>query len=124
MVTTGFLLGALSLGGWFIIYKKLPRTMRNFLVKRPLFTDAVAAILTYVLFQGTIIGLFAAAFCGLLTSAFLAIGKNPILMSWVNKLGEKWKQFLSWIENFGQEDRAMIITDYTPEQEAEKVMVN
>jgi hypothetical protein len=103
MITTGLVLAGITTGGFYLIFQKLPRKAREFFTGRPLFTDAVAACATYALFHGTIIGLFAAAWAGVLVSLLLAARKNPVLMDYWRVTKQRAKMVLSWIENWGKE---------------------
>lgn len=95
MLTTGLTLAVLTAVGFYAVYRKLPARMRKFMVKHALITDAVACTLTYMLFGGTIIGLFAAAFCGIIVSLTLAMVNNPKINAFLektwNKSAEAWK---------------------------------
>ena len=124
MITTGLMLAGLTCGGFYILYRRMPKRLQRFLVNRPMFTDLTAAIFTYVLFgTTTIISLFAAAWSCLIVSIMLAARKNPGIMLWFNKIREGWKTLLSWIENWGKEK--MTIANYEEAVDnTEKVMVN
>lgn len=88
MLTTGITLGLMTGIGFFLLYRKLPGRLKKFMCKHILFTDALACALTYCLFGGTIIGLFAAAFCGIAISIVL----NLVNRKEVNELLEKTYQ--------------------------------
>jgi len=103
MITTGFCLATLTgLGFWFIFHK-LPRRIRRFLQKHILLTDIGACILTYMLFGGTIVALFAAAWMGLIVSVILSLTSNPsinaLLDRWTKKLIEQRNKLIAWLES-------------------------
>ena len=116
MISTGLALAALSSAAFYVIYRKLPRRVRKFMCKHVLFTDAVACLLTYMLFGGTLVALFAAAWMGLITSLMLALVSNPqtnaILERFVVKVGQMKDGFISWLA-----------TSNTPQEEAPKLKV-
>lgn len=105
MLTTSFLLGSLSVLGFYLIFRKMSPRTRGFFTKRPVMTDLITAIVTYVIFAGSVTGLLAAAFAGIIVSVMLAARKNSVLMAKVDELGEKYKEFVSWIETAGQDKR-------------------
>jgi|LWDU01.1.fsa_nt_gi hypothetical protein len=72
LVTTGILLGLLTLAGFAVIYNRIP-FLKNIAIKFPGFFDISAAFLTYWMFGATVIGLIAAAIAGLGTSFLLDI---------------------------------------------------
>lgn len=124
MLTTGLILSGLTVGGFYLIFSKCPKRLQKFLIDRPLFTDCVAAIFTYILFgTSTVIGLLAAGWSAVIVSLMFAARKNPGIMYWFGRIKEIWKKTLNWIANSGKE---VVVADYTPEleQQAEKVMVN
>ena len=102
MITTSLLLGGLTVGGFYFLFHRMPARAQIFLTNRPLFTDAVAAVLTYTLFQGTILGLFAAAWSALIVSLMLSGRKNKLIMSYLHTASEKWGELLQWVETFGE----------------------
>ena len=78
MITTSLALALLTGTGFYLLYSKLPRRIRKFMQRHVLLTDTVACLLTYVLFGGTLIALFAAAWLGVIVSILLAITSNPV----------------------------------------------
>jgi len=101
MITTGLSLATLTGAGFYMLFRKLPRRVRRFMHRHPLVTDAVACGLTYMLFGGTLVALFAAAWMGLIVSMMLAITSNPacnaLLERWAQKLGKMKEQFVGWV---------------------------
>jgi hypothetical protein len=55
---------------------KLPRRIRQFIVKHQLLTDVITLIGVYYLLGGTLTALFAASLCGLGISAMLYISNH------------------------------------------------
>jgi len=98
MITTSFLLGSLSVLGFYLIYRKLPNWTKEWMNKHSLFTDATACFLTYLLFGTTVTGLFASAISGILVSIMLAARKNPLVMDYVKRLAETYKGLVAKIE--------------------------
>ncbi len=58
MISTGILLGCFTLGGFIVLYKRLG-ILKRLALKFPALFDIGAALLTYLLFGQTIIGLIA-----------------------------------------------------------------
>ena len=72
MISTGILLGCFTLGGFIVLYKRIA-LLESMALKFPALFDIGAALLTYLLFGQTIVGLIAAAVVGLGTSMLLDI---------------------------------------------------
>ena len=89
MLITGFTLAVLTNVGFYLIYRKLPARMRAFMHKHTLMTDLTACLCTYVLFGGTLVALFASAWCGIMVSIMLAVTNNPDCMAFLEQLGQK-----------------------------------
>jgi len=70
MISTGALLGLLTLAGFYAMYKRIP-ILRKLSLSAPGFFDVGAALLTYLMFGSTVVGLIAAAIVGLGTSVLL-----------------------------------------------------
>jgi len=103
MIETGFSLAVLTAGGFYLLYRKLPVWMRDFMQKHVLLTDLTACFLTYALFGGTIVALFAAAWVGLMVSTVLAITSNKksnaVVEYYVAKLYALVKKAGEWVSN-------------------------
>ena len=104
MIFNSFVLAGLTVGGFYFIFLKLPGRIRKFLVEKPLLTDVVSALFTYILFGGTATAIMAAGWACVIVSMMLAIRKNPFLMSWVNFAKDKLREFTAWVETFGVEN--------------------
>lgn len=102
MVTTGLSLAILTGAGFLLLYQKLPRKIKRFMQKHVLLTDAVACLLTYLLFGTTLVALFAAAWLGVIVSILLAVMKNAgaerAISQAMSKVGELKDQFMAWLE--------------------------
>ena len=125
MITTGLLLSGLTIGGFYFIFTKCPKKLQKFLVNRPLFTDAVAAIFTYVLFgTSTVIGLLAAGWSAVIVSLMLAARKNDGIMYWFDRAKEGWHKVLSWVESYGQKRESTPIYKMGEKEPVAESMVN
>ena len=89
MITTGLALAGLTGTAFYLIYKKLPRKIRNFMKKHVLLTDGIACLLTYMLFGGTLVALFAAAWLGLIISIMLALLNNEKIEAALGRFTQK-----------------------------------
>ena len=70
MISTGILLGCFTLGGFVVLYKRIAM-LEKLALRYPAVFDVGAALLTYLLFGQTIVGLIAAAVVGLGTSLLI-----------------------------------------------------
>lgn len=75
MITNSVVLAILTFGGFFVIFIKSPNWIKKLIIKFPLLFDAIACVLTYVLFGRTITALMASAMLGLMISAGLYIAR-------------------------------------------------
>lgn len=92
MISTGFTLACITSVGIYMVYRKLPRSIRKFMQKHALLTDFVAVLLTYAFLGGTIVALFAAAFMGVITSLMLALANNPKSAALLERMAIKLSQ--------------------------------
>lgn len=76
MLSTAVALSILTVTGFFIVYCKLPRSMRRFLEKHNLLTDMLCLVATYYFLGGTITALLAAGMVGLIVSGLLEVANN------------------------------------------------
>ena len=98
MIIDGFTLALITNIGFYLIYRKLPAAVRKWMHKHSLFTDFMACLLTYVLFGGTLVALFAAAWAGVMVSVMLALVNNPTTNGALESLTEKIKKSMSQFE--------------------------
>ncbi len=108
MISDGFVLAGLTVAGFYFLYVKLPKRVKKFLMDRPLFTDASAALFTYMIFGGTATALMAAGWACLITSIIIHISKNKVMMSWVERIKLKIREVFTWIETIGAEDEKQL----------------
>jgi len=108
VITTGLTLAVLTAGGFYLIFRKLPRRVRKFMQKHVLLTDTIACLLTYLLFGGTLVALFAAAWMGVIVSILLALTSNPttnhMLKRFAQKCGELRILFEKWVARHAPEE--------------------
>lgn len=83
MITNAIALAGLSLAGFYLIYRQLPRNVRRIIIKYSLLADLAALIITYVMFSGTITALVAAGIVSICTSVLLQISKYPERYSFI-----------------------------------------
>ena len=99
MLINGLTLAVLTTTGFVIVYKKLPRKIRKLIEKHSLITDAVALLLTYILFGGTLTALVAAAMVGVFVSILLHIANNPDNFMYLYDACELMKVKLNDVKN-------------------------
>lgn len=100
MLVTSLFLGGLHVLGFYLVYKKFPQHIRDFFDKRPLFTSLVAVISTYVILGGTILGLFGAAWAGIIISVMILASKNPYLMAQIERYKKEIISYAKKIETW------------------------
>lgn len=89
MITAGLALASITCFGFWLVYQKLPGRIKKFMAHHSLLTDIVACVLTYILFGGTLVALFASAFMGIIVSIMLAIANNEIASALMDVLVDK-----------------------------------
>lgn len=109
MLSNAVALSILTTTGFAVVYRKLPRKVRKFILKYNLAADVVALLLTYVLLGGTLTALTAAALVGLMTSALIYIGNNESEFEWLadfrDAVTDKLNCFKQFLSRKGQEYR-------------------
>lgn len=109
MLSNAAALAILTTSGFSIIYRKLPRKVRKFILKHNLAADIVALLLTYVLLGGTLTALTAAALVGLMTSALIYVGQRPeefeFIADFFGAAKDKLNSFKQFLSEKGREYR-------------------
>ena len=100
MLSNAAALAILTTGGFAIVFNKLPRKVRKFILKHSLAADIVALLLTYVLLGGTLTALTAAALVGLMTSALIHIQNHRSEYEWLFDFGDAVKDKLNSFKQF------------------------
>ena len=95
MISNAFTMAVLGTTGFYMIYAKLPRSVRRVIVKYSLLTDFVAMVLTYLLFGSGITALLAGAMCAIIISVMLYMANNPTEFVWFFDALEQVKQLAS-----------------------------
>jgi hypothetical protein len=83
MLANALSISALVTASFFMLYQKLPRNIRRYIVKYSLVTDFLAMIITYYMFGGTVTALLAGAIVDLMISAMLHIANHPQDFEWL-----------------------------------------
>lgn len=76
MLSTAIALAVVTTGSVFIIYDKLPKRVKKFIVKHSLMSDILAFIAVYFILGGTLTALLAAAIMGVFISIMLHVANN------------------------------------------------
>ena len=101
MFFSGFTLAVLTGAGFWMIYRKMPPSVRGFMQRHILLTDAIACALTYMLFGGTLVALFAAAWMGIMVSGLLTASADPrisaIMEHYTKKMTDLIKRAIDWL---------------------------
>lgn len=103
MITTAFILGTVTILGFWILYLKMPQPIKDWIMRHPLATDVIACVGTYwfhAMFGSGPTILFAAGFAALYTSIMLAIAKDAELSDAIMAFSGKAKGFKPVIINF------------------------
>ena len=86
MLINAGVLALVTFVGGCMIYSKLPRRIRKWLLKQDLLTDLAMLLLAYLVLGGTATALLAAAMVGLMVSACLYVANRPEQFPWVFEL--------------------------------------
>ena len=115
MISMAISLALVTFFGWWIIYKKLPPKVRNFIQRHPLMADAGAALLTYGFLGGTLVALMSGGMVALMTSGALYVANNKeqflYLDDLVEVIKEGWVKAQAALNEFGtkyRQNRGMI----------------
>lgn len=87
MILDGLVLGAITGGGFYLIYKQLPLSVRLWLHNHMLLTRVTCAIGVYALLGGTLTAMFAAAWLDLLIGCIMALMKNEETATALDRMG-------------------------------------
>ena len=102
MIGNGLSLALITGAAFYMIYTKLPRGVRRWMHKHVLFTDAICMLLTYALFGGTLVALFAAAWLGVIVSLMLFIMQNQdakdMIESILVRIQELFTELWTWLK--------------------------
>lgn len=102
-------LAILTTTGWVMLYCKLPKGVKKFLLKHHLLTDAGCLLLTYYVLGGTLTALIASAICDIMISALIHMARNEqdYLFVWDMKdyLQTTFSNGMKKIEAYGKEYR-------------------
>lgn len=83
MIFEGFALGILTTTGWCMLFRQLPVSVQNWIIKHSLLTDFAALVTTYFLLGGGLTAMFASAVADILISAMLHIANHPQDFEWL-----------------------------------------
>lgn len=83
MLANAMSIAVLVTAGFFMLYQKLPRNIRRWIVKYSLITDFIAMVVTYYMFGGTVTALMAGAIVDVMVSAMLHIANHPQDFEWL-----------------------------------------
>lgn len=83
MIFDAVAMATLATTGFYLLYKKLPRNIRQWIVKHSLFTDFAAMVITYWMFGGGITALMAGAIVDIMVSGLLHIANHPDDFEWL-----------------------------------------
>lgn len=104
MILTGLCLAGLTTVEFLLLYGHLPPRLKAWMERHPLLADGVASLLTYMLFGGTLVALFAAAWMGLLVSITLTLKNNPstaaLIDYYMGKFDKLKSNFYQWAERY------------------------
>ena len=106
MLLNGIVLGTLTTFGMWLIYRKLPGKVREWLERHNLITDFAMFLGVYWLYGGTLTALFAAAVSGIQVSAYLEVKNHPDDYLWVYagaaKVDEQLSGVKKWFRNINE----------------------
>jgi alpha/beta superfamily hydrolase len=106
MLANALSISVLVTASFVMLYQKLPRNLRRYIVKYSLVTDFLAMVVTYYMFGGTVTALLAGAIVDLMISVILHIANHPQDFEWlfdalksVQVLIDKAKEYIKQINN-------------------------
>lgn len=102
MITTAFILGSVTMLGFWMLFIKLPKPIKDWMLKHTLATDIIACVGTYwfhAMFGSGPTVLFAAGFAALYSSIMLAIAKDKELSETIWAIGSKISSFKPMLIN-------------------------
>jgi hypothetical protein len=119
MIVESLILAGATGTGFYLVFHKLPGPVRRFLLRHQLLTDFAACVLTYTLFAGTLLGLFAAAWVGMVVSVMLTLMNNPDTSAAIDRLAEKlraWKNRMvellaTWAKEKEEQPKLRVVND-------------
>lgn len=104
MLSNAMSIAVMVTAGFFLLYQKLPRNIRRYIVKYSLITDFLAMVATYYMFGGTVTALMAGAIVDIMISAMLHVANHPQDFEWlfdafktVKELVVKFQDYLKQI---------------------------
>ena len=115
MIGNGLSLAVITGAAFYVLYKKLPRPIRRWMHKHVLITDAVCMLLTYALFGGTLVALFAAAWLGLIVSLLLFVMQNQeakeLIEGTLARVKQLFQELWTWIKSKIPANNPEIVTE-------------
>lgn len=109
MIGNAIALSVLSTAGFYIIFAKLPKRIRDLVQKYYLLSDILALIGVYILFGGTLTALFAGALSGLFVSILLKVANSPEEFLYIYDartwLQEQFKNTQTILNQYGKQYR-------------------
>ena len=107
MLISGFILGSITLGAFCLTYQKLPKGVKMFLVKHPLFTDVVMVVFFYTVMGFTVVAHVACATMALGAMFLLEIARNPsdyeFITDSLDRAKQSWKNALQKLKDINNE---------------------
>ncbi len=97
MITNALTMATLATAGFYLLYKKLPRNVRRYIVKYSLLVDFLAMLATYLLFGGGITALMAGAIVDIMISAMLHVANHPQDFVWFFDTVENCKKLVEQV---------------------------
>lgn len=93
MLVDGIILGTMSVAGGYLLWRKMPPKARAVAIKYNLTTDVVISLGVYFLIApGTVTGMTAAVWAGILTSMLLHVAAHPDEYAWMHEGIEEAKR--------------------------------
>ena len=122
MIANAMSIAVLVTAGFFMLYQKLPRNIRRWLVKFSLVTDFVCMVFTYYMFGGTVTALMAGAIVDVMISGMLHIANHPQDFEWlfdfftmVKELIEKVRVKLAELNQAYKDKKAQVVPQMEPQ---------
>lgn len=103
MLANALSISVLVTASFVMLYQKLPRNLRRYIVKYSLVTDFLAMVVTYYMFGGTVTALLAGAIVDVMISMILHIANHPQDFEWLFDALKMVREFLNKAQTYFKE---------------------
>jgi hypothetical protein len=110
----GILLGVITLAGFVVLYKRLPKGIKVFLVRHPLLTDVTLAVVFYMLMGFSLTAHIACAAMTLGAMLLLEMEREPakyqFFINLVDQAKTGYDKFLLYLQSFSNKQNVIEVS--------------